>query len=150
MSDKFRRAAAGICALTITVCVFSACGDKAVNVPSDNSAETQASGEASAAEGGSETVDDGINAIFGDIRTEYNENLDLSDYALTASDVPADFSLTLEAEDGVLTGSAVTHDMPEASGGGYINGVNLEGDSVTMTAEIPYSGFYDLNFMTKG
>ena len=94
--------------------------------------------------------DDGIKAVFGEIRTEYNTDLDLSDYPLTKSDVPADFSLTVEAESGKLEGNAKANDFPDASGGAYVNGVNVEGDALTMTADIEYSGFYDMNFLTMG
>lgn len=90
-----------------------------------------------------------IDAVFGDIRTEYNRELDLSDYPLTESHVPSDFTLTVEAESGTLEGSAAVHVNSEASGGKFVNGVNVEGDKLTMDVNIEYDGFYDLNFKTK-
>lgn len=126
-------------------CSLAACGDAQNGEDSESEAETSAVSVSDAA-----LNDDGIKAVFGEIRTEYNTNLDLSDYPLTKSDVPADFSLTVEAESGKLEGNAKANDFPDASGGAYVNGVNVEGDALTMTADIEYSGFYDMNFLTMG
>lgn len=126
-------------------CSLAACGDAQNGEDSESAAETPAVSVSDAA-----SNDDGIKAVFGEIRTEYNTNLDLSDYPLTKSDVPADFSLTVEAESGKLEGNAKANDFPDASGGAYVNGVNVEGDALTMTADIEYSGFYDMNFLTMG
>ena len=126
-------------------CSLAACGDAQNGEDSESAAETSAVSVSDAA-----SNDDGIKAVFGEIRTEYNTNLDLSDYPLTKSYVPADFSLTVEAESGKLEGNAKANDFPDASGGAYVNGVNVEGDALTMTADIEYSGFYDMNFLTMG
>lgn len=126
-------------------CSLAACGDAQNGEDSESAAETSAVSVSDAA-----SNDDGIKAVFGEIRTEYNTNLDLSDYPLTKSDVPADFSLTVEAESGKLEGNAKANDFSDASGGAYVNGVNVEGDALTMTADIEYSGFYDMNFLTMG
>ena len=126
-------------------CSLAACGDAQNGEDSESAAETSAVSVSDAA-----SNDDGIKAVFGEIRTEYNTNLDISDYPLTKSDVPADFSLTVEAESGKLEGNAKANDFPDASGGAYVNGVNVEGDALTMTADIEYSGFYDMNFLTMG
>ena len=126
-------------------CSLAACGDAQNGEDSESEAETSAVSVSDAA-----SNDDGIKAVFGEIRTEYNTNLDLSDYPLTKSDVPADFSLTVEAESGKPEGNAKANDFPDASGGAYVNGVNVEGDALTMTADIEYSGFYDMNFLTMG
>ena len=126
-------------------CSLAACGDAQNGEDRESAAETSAVSVSDAA-----SNDDGIKAVFGEIRTEYNTNLDLSDYPLTKSDVPADFSLTVEAESGKLEGNAKANDFPDASGGAYVNGVNVEGDALTMTADIEYSGFYDMNFLTMG
>lgn len=126
-------------------CSLAACGDAQNGEDSETAAETSAVAASDAA-----SSDDGIKAVFGEIRTEYNTDLDLSDYPLTKSDVPADFSLTVEAESGKLEGNAKANDFPDASGGAYVNGVNVEGDALTMTADIEYSGFYDMNFLTMG
>lgn len=141
---KLKRTIALISAAAMC-CSLAACGDAQNGEDSETAAETSAAAASDAA-----SSDDGIKAVFGEIRTEYNTDLDLSDYPLTKSDVPADFSLTVEAESGRLEGNAKANDFPDASGGAYVNGVNVEGDALTMTADIEYSGFYDMNFLTMG
>lgn len=141
---KLKRTIALISAAAMC-CSLAACGDAQNGEDSETAAETSAVAASDAA-----SSDDGIKAVFGEIRTEYNTDLDLSDYPLTKSDVPADFSLTVEAESGKLGGNAKANDFPDASGGAYVNGVNVEGDALTMTADIEYSGFYDMNFLTMG
>ena len=141
---KLKRTIALISAAAMC-CSLAACGDAQNGENSESAAETSAVSVSDAA-----SNDDGIKAVFGEIRTEYNTDLDLSDYPLTKSDVPADFSLTVEAESGKLEGNAKANDFPDASGGAYVNGVNVEGDALTMTAAIEYSGFYDMNFLTMG
>ena len=141
---KLKRTIALISAAAMC-CSLAACGDAQNGEDSETAAETSAVAASDAA-----SSDDGIKAVFGEIRTEYNTDLDLSDYPLTESDVPADFSLTVEAESGKLEGNAKANDFPDASGGAYVNGVNVEGDALTMTADIEYSGFYDMNFLTMG
>lgn len=141
---KLKRTIALISAAAMC-CSLAACGDAQNGEDSESAAETSAVSVSDAA-----SNDDGIKAVFGEIRTEYNTSLDLSDYPLTKSDVPADFSLTVEAESGKPEGNAKANDFPDASGGAYVNGVNVEGDALTMTADIEYSGFYDMNFLTMG
>ena len=141
---KLKRTIALISAAAMC-CSLAACGDAQNGEDSETAAETSAAAASDAA-----SSDDGIKAVFGEIRTEYNTDLDLSDYPLTKSDVPADFSLTVEAESGKPEGNAKANDFPDASGGAYVNGVNVEGDAITMTADIEYSGFYDMNFLTMG
>ena len=141
---KLKRTIALISAAAMC-CSLAACGDAQNGEDSESEAETSAVSVSDAA-----SNDDDIKAVFGEIRTEYNTDLDLSDYPLTKSDVPADFSLTVEAESGKLEGNAKANDFPDASGGAYVNGVNVEGDALTMTADIEYSGFYDMNFLTMG
>lgn len=141
---KLKRTIALISAAAMC-CSLAACGDAQNGEDSETAAETSAVAASDA-----ESSDDGIKAVFGEIRTEYNTDLDLSDYPLTKSDVPADFSLAVEAESGKLEGNAKANDFPDASGGAYVNGVNVEGDALTMTADIEYSGFYDMNFLTMG
>lgn len=140
--------------LAMYVCL-AGCGGKTET--SGNEVTENAGGESSVSESTGDTTGDvsegdtgGIKAVFGDIRTEYNDDLDLSDYPLTASEVPEGYSITVEAESGELSGSAAAHDLPEASGGGFVNGVNQEGDELKMTVEVEYSGFYDLSFQTMG
>ena len=141
---KLKRTIALISAAAMC-CSLAACGDAQNGEDSETAAETSAAAASDAA-----SSDDGIKAVFGEIRMEYNTDLDLSDYPLTKSDVPADFSLTVEAESGKPEGNAKANDFPDASGGAYVNGVNVEGDALTMTADIEYSGFYDMNFLTMG
>lgn len=141
---KLKRTIALISAAAMC-CSLAACGDAQNGEDSETAAETSAVAASDAA-----SSDDGIKAVFGEIRTEYNTDLDLSNYPLTKSEVPADFSLTVEAESGKLEGNAKANDFPDASGGAYVNGVNVEGDALTMTADIEYSGFYDMNFLTMG
>lgn len=141
---KLKRTIALISAAAMC-CSLAACGDAQNGEDSETAAETSAVAASDAA-----SSDDSIKAVFGEIRTEYNTDLDLSDYPLTKSDVPADFSLTVEAESGKLEGNAKANDFPDASGGAYVNGVNVEGDALNVTADIEYSGFYDMNFLTMG
>lgn len=141
---KLKRTIALISAAAMC-CSLAACGDAQNGDDGESAADTSAVAASDAA-----SSDDGIKAVFGEIRTEYNTDLDLSDYPLTKSDVPADFSLAVEAESGKLEGNAKANDFPDASGGAYVNGVNVEGDALTMTADIEYSGFYDMNFLTMG
>lgn len=145
-----------ISAFCLAMCVcLAGCGGKTET--SGNEVTESAGGESAASESTGDTTGEasegdtgGIKAVFGDIRTEYNDDLDLSDYPLTASEVPEGYSITVEAESGELSGSAAAHDLPEASGGGFVNGVNQEGDELKMTVEVEYSGFYDLSFQTMG
>ena len=93
-----------------------------------------------------------IKAIYDEIRTEFNTNLDLSDYPLAASDVPSDFEAVYEAEEAELGGSAAVTAASEASGGSAVTGINkgVDGTGITFNVEIEYAGFYDLNFISKG
>lgn len=90
-----------------------------------------------------------IKAIFGDIRTSYNQNLDLTDYRLTPNNVPDNFHIKYEAEDAVLKGSCkVKQDKFKGfSDNKYVSGLNKDGDSITFMVEAEYSGFYDFNFV---
>lgn len=149
---KIKRTIALISAAAMC-CSLAACGDAQNGDDGESAADTSAVSVSDAAVSVSDAAfsdNGGIKAVFGEIRTEYNTDLDLSDYPLTKSDVPADFSLTVEAESGKLEGNAKANDFPDASGGAYVNGVNVEGDALTMTADIEYSGFYDMNFLTMG
>lgn len=90
-----------------------------------------------------------LKVIYDEIKTEFNNDLDLSDYPLTPSEIPADYEAVFEAEDGELTGNAVSREMEYASGGAEVVGVNVEGDSLTFLADIEYDGLYDLNFISS-
>lgn len=86
-----------------------------------------------------------LDNVHGDIRTEYNDSLDLSDYALTSNDVPEDFSLCIEAEDAILEGSCTVNESGDYSGGAYVSITNSQKDAVTFNVELEHSGFYDIN-----
>lgn len=155
MKFQFKKIAAVCMALTMCCGALTGCGNDNEKPSDSTEAAVADNGDNSGdpADNSSENTEEtagGIKAVFGEIRTEYNENLDLSDFPLTASEVPDGYSLTVEAESGEFSGSAAAHDLPEASGGGFVNGVNQEGDELKMTANIEYSGFYDLNFLTMG
>ena len=85
--QKLKKALALVCAVSMCACTLSACGEKASS--DEGSPDTAQEGTESSA-GSPAQTDDGIQALFGEIRTEYNTSLDLSDYPLTGSDVPAD------------------------------------------------------------
>lgn len=142
MGRKIKRYAALLCAFAMTSAMLSACG----NDGQENAESLTSLSETEAAE---TSAPEPVNAVFGEIRTEYNNSLDLSDYPLTRSEVPDDFSMTVEAESGTLIGSAAVNELPEASGGKFVNGINVEGDELRLTANFEYSGFYDLNFRAK-
>ncbi|MBQ8568411.1 MAG: beta-mannosidase [Oscillospiraceae bacterium] len=148
---RFKKSIAIISALALSLSVFSGCSGGEDNAPSDDNnadANTAAAEETAA---GEKSADDGINAVFGEIRTEFNENLDLSDYPLTPNDVPDGYEAVCEAETAALTGSCAAKDGGDmTSGGGYVDGLNQEGDSITFSVSCEYSGFYDLNFPTMG
>ncbi|MGN0697113.1 MAG: glycosyl hydrolase [Oscillospiraceae bacterium] len=141
-------AAAAVLSVSMT-----ACGNNGGS-SEDGSEDTSAASTETAAEGNTDAKEENaseIKAIYGEIRTEYNDALDLSDYPLTPNDVPDGYEAVFEAEDGILTGNAAAKDGGDlASGGGYVDGINVEGDSVTFVVNCEYSGFYDLNFLTMG
>lgn len=84
-------------AVTMAAGIMSGCAKNDGNAET-TSAETTVgtSAEAAAAEP--------IKAIFGEIRSEYNTSLDMTERPLTASGVAADFSAKYEAEDGKTEG----------------------------------------------
>lgn len=142
MVRKIKRYAALLCAFAMTSSMLSACRK-------DGQENTESITSLSETEAAETSAPEPVNAVFGEIRTEYNNSLDLSDYPLTRSEVPDDFSMTVEAESGTLIGSAAVNELPEASGGKFVNGINVEGDELRLTADFEYSGFYDLNFRAK-
>ncbi len=154
---KLKKTIAVLSAAAMCASMLTACSDKTEQDDSTDSSNSAADTSVQNVQEASDPSGDengaassGINALFGEIRTEFNTDLDLSDYPLTPSDVPSDYSLTIEAESGEFTGNVRSQELPEASGGGYVSGINLEGDELKMTAEIEYSGFYDMNFLTMG
>lgn len=125
------------------------------SVGDNTSAESAGNTSAAADTGNGETTAadkpqfEPLKVIYDEIKTEFNNDLDLSDYPLTASSVPADYEAVFEAESGEFTGNTAAYDSPEASGGAEVNGLNSEGDSLTFVTDIEYEGFYDLNFVSK-
>ena len=126
MIPKIKKFIALVCTSAMTITILSACGNN--EHESSESRSSSVKSETSRIESETSSVEsesvvlNNIDAVFGEIRTEYNQNLDLTDYPLTASDVPEDFMLIVEAESGTLTGSAAAHDLAEASGGKFVNG----------------------------
>ncbi len=141
---KTKRTIAMLMAIAMSITVFSACGDSATS--SSDTADTEAVAEETEAEEEHVTP----LGVYGDIRTEFNDDLDLSDYPLTENNVPSDYELTIECETAVLEGYGNVVEYELASGGAYVNGINVDGDKMTVTVDIEYTGFYDLNFMSKG
>lgn len=144
-----KRLIALVCSIAAAA-TLSACGNDAHESSEESEtnlmqSESTAESEISAPESKPAAID----TILGEERTEYNDALDLSDYPLTKSDVPEDFSLIVEAESGTLIGSAAVKELSEASGGKFVNGVNVEGDELKLSITLEYNGFYDLNLKTK-
>ena len=116
----------------------AAANDTAVSettAPETSAAETSASHEP-------------IKAIYAEIREEYNDSLDLSDYPLTPNEAPADFSVIFEAEDAVLEGSCAPSEQPDFSGGAYVS-MKAGDDKIKFNADIEFSGMYDLDFISR-
>ena len=112
-----KRLIALVCSIAAAA-TLSACGNDAHESSEESEtnlmqSESTAESEISAPESKPAAID----TILGEERTEYNDALDLSDYPLTKSDVPEDFSLIVEAESGTLIGSAAVKELSEASGG---------------------------------
>ena len=97
--NTFRRTAA----LAAALVMLTACSQTAGTGSSDTgSADTSAAADTggadtSAAESEATPVigEGALNVVYGDIRTEFNDSLDLSDYPLTGSDVPDGYSITV-------------------------------------------------------
>ncbi|MBQ4363438.1 MAG: beta-mannosidase [Oscillospiraceae bacterium] len=161
-----KRKTIGALALIFTLSLLSSCGQKSSgdDVPNDAPAsdtsvsETSASdtdapaeGTQESAENGEDAENGGINAIFGDVRTEFNTSLDLSDFPLTSSDVPEGYSFLIEAESGTFSGSVKSQERPGASGDAFVTGINnAEKDRLDLSFTAEYTGFYDLDFQTSG
>ena len=139
---KIKRIIAFALAMSAMTAALSACEK------SGGTDGTEVSESAAQTEPAKET----IKAIYDEIRTEFNTNLDLSDYPLAASDVPSDFEAVYEAEEAELGGSAAVTAASEASGGSAVTGINkgVDGTGITFNVEIEHAGFYDLNFISKG
>lgn len=135
-------AAAAIAALLCTT-TFAAC-QKTDGDPSPS--ESNAAPSASADNAETTAEEPAIDAIYGEIRTEFNENLDLTKYPLTENSVPEGFELVLEAEEAELSGNCKSVDAEGFSGSGFVTGLNSQNDKIEFKITIENSGMYDLNF----
>lgn len=128
-----------------SVLMTAGCSTESGTLPTETetSAAADASGTAETAAG-----HEPIKAIYAEIRTEYNDSLDLSDYPLTPGDVPADFSAVYEAEDAVLEGTCKAAEQEGFSGGKYV-ALGGGNDRIKFTADLEYSGMYDLDFICR-
>ncbi|MGN0586827.1 MAG: CBM35 domain-containing protein, partial [Oscillospiraceae bacterium] len=142
MNRMIKRAAALTAAASMSAVIFGGCAKNDGGAPADTTASVI---EAAA----SESAEPPIEAIYGEIRTEYNTALDLSDYPLTPNDAPDGFEAIFEAEDGVLSGGCSVQNYTGASGEKYVSDLNKEGDSLTFNVTVDNSGFYDLNFVSQ-
>ncbi len=88
----------------------------------------------------------GIDADFGEKRRKFNDSLILGDVSLTGTELSDDFVLTVEAEDGILSGNAAVKSDGAFSGGKYVSGVNGAADMLTFNVTIESDGMYDLSF----
>lgn len=82
---------------------------------------------------------------FGEVRKNYNDDLSLNQVGLTGSDVPDDFLLFLEAEQGTLVG-CYPNNRSDASGGQTVSGLDTKGESITFDVIVPSDGMYDFTF----
>lgn len=87
-----------------------------------------------------------IKASFGEKRTDFNNNISFIDVPLTGGNIPDDFSLIAEAENGQLTGTATVKNDGSYSGGSYVTGLNSKDSTLTFKVTIDYDGMYDLHF----
>ncbi len=139
---KFKKIIALSAALSLTMAAFAGCTEKSSGTDAE---VTTASSAATAA-----VQEEPLKIIYDEIKTEFG-TVDLSDYPLTASEVPADYEAVYEAENGEMIGNAAAYAVDTASGGFAVNGVNSEknGDSLIFNINVEYNGFYDLNFICK-
>ncbi|MBQ8781354.1 MAG: beta-mannosidase [Oscillospiraceae bacterium] len=137
MGISTKKLCAAAAALLMTASVFSGCADKSGttdSVPEETAVQTEAQAKEYTK----------IEALYAEIRTEYNENLDLSDYPLTPNNVPADYSAVYEAENGEFGACQMGTDD---NGVTYVSGPNSQSDEVKFKVNVEHDGFYDLNFI---
>lgn len=142
---KSRLLTATVAAL-ICVSSFASCKKTDISAEASGTSATTTAPAVTTANSDSEPA---VVGIFGEIRTEYNDNLDLSDYPLSENNVPADFELILEAENATLSGNCKAVKADEFSGGAYVNGLNSQNDKIEFKVNIENPGMYDLNFRCK-
>ena len=138
--NKLRKIIALAAAISITAS-FAGCTEK-------NSGNADTS-ETTAAQTTAAPKYEPLKIIYDEIKTDFG-TVDLGDYPLTASEVPADYEAVYEAENGEMVGSAAAFEIDGASGGMAVNGVNHGNkDSLVFNVNAEYTGFYDLNFICK-
>ncbi len=143
---KFKKIIALTAVLSVTAEAFSGCAEKEGDTV-NNAAESVSE---SIAETTAAVQKEPLKIIYDEIKTEFG-TVDLSDYPLTANNVPVDYEAVYEAENAEMKGGAAAYEIDTASGGSAVNGVNSEknGDSLIFTVDAEYDGFYDLNFISK-
>ena len=133
--------------IAMSIAVTMAAGIMSGCAKNDGNAETT-SAETTVGTSAETAAAEPIKAIFGEIRSEYNTSLDMTERPLTASGVAADFSAKYEAEDGKTEGkAAVENSFDGFSGTGYVDHFEGSTDKLTFTVDAPADGSYDLNFM---
>lgn len=142
-------------AALLAVSALGGCGTKdgaektvtpAVTKPADDASATKAPDDPDKDTPGTPILPD-VKAQHGDVRTDFNDNLDLSARPLTPNEVADDFSLKIEAEDAVLSGNAQIQNDEQYSGGAYVNGqTNDAGDTIDFNVTLENNGFYCFNF----
>lgn len=141
--------AAAVAALLCTA-VFTGCKETDEKPAPSETEATSASPENNDADNtADESAAPAIVGVFGDIRTEFNDSLDLAKYPLTPNDVPSDFELVIEAEEAELSGGCNAVEAEGFSGSGYVTGLNKNTDSITFKVTLENSGMYDLDFRCK-
>ncbi len=88
-----------------------------------------------------------LDITYGNIREEFNDGFEVKETPLTPNEVPEGYSLTLEAEEAVLTGNCAVSERPEYSEGRYVSGLNKEGDRILFKLSAEHTGFYNAEFM---
>ena len=129
MKSNLKRLLAMTLALTVGAGLFG-CGEKG---GSNDGNESEAAGD----ESGAEKAEAPVTETIGDF--------DLSDFT-SEYDVPEDFELSLEGEDGEMIGQAFVMDKAfagEFSGEGY-TAIPEQADEVTFEVELPAKGSYDI------
>lgn len=138
---KLKKMIAFAAALSMVAAAFSGCTEK--NDSSTDNSETVSEQTTEAPKY------EPLKIIYDEIKTEFG-TVDLSDYPLTASEVPADYEAIYEAENGEMIGSAAAYEIDGASNGSAVNGVNHgDKDSLVFVVNAEYTGFYDFNFICK-
>ncbi|MBR6337867.1 MAG: beta-mannosidase [Ruminococcus sp.] len=135
-----------VCALTAAVMLLACgCGDKGSSSEAGDSAASSSADGSSADDGTGATTTRQRENIPLDPVTETRGDFDLSDVQ-NESDVPADFELLLEAEEGKMSENTQAFDLDrygEFTGKGFA-AIGNKDETVELEAELPADGSYDL------